>query len=113
MRSEARRAGHSAAYSLLELLAVVTIVGIVAALAIARLSGNSLVGKKNACYVTKGSIELQVQLWHRHKGGWPATNLSDIGADQAYFPEGLPACPVDGSSYAIDGATHRVTGHAH
>ena len=42
-----------------------------------------------------------------------AGNLSDIGANSSYFPDGLPICPVDGSSYSIDTTTLRVNGHTH
>jgi hypothetical protein len=70
-------------------------------------------GKKNACYVTKEEVNLQVQLWYRNKGTWPANNLSDIAADASYFPEGLRPCPVDGSSYTLDATTHKVSGHTH
>ena len=38
---------------------------------------------------------------------------ADIAADPDYFPNGLPACPVDGSSYKLDGGTKRVKDHNH
>ena len=108
-RGRAARRG----FNLLEILAVVAIVGVVAAIAIGRLAGNSATAKKNACYVIKRNVEVQVQLWYRTKAAWPAANLADIGADVVFFPEGLPTCPVDGSSYTIDAAAHQVVGHTH
>ena len=41
--------------------------------------------------------------------------VAELGARgvAAYFPDGLPACPVDASAYALDLTTKRVTGHAH
>jgi general secretion pathway protein G len=99
--------------SLLELLAVIAIVGLLAAIVLVNFRPTSEGANKNACYVTKGEINLQVRLWQRDKGSWPQTNLSDIGADAAYFPAGLPTCPVDGSTYTIDGTTHEVVGHTH
>lgn len=101
------------AYSLLELLASVVILGVIAALAIGRLSGNSLVARKNACYVNKGAIEMQAQLWYRNKGTWPAANLSDIAVDTSYFAEGLPACPVDATAYTFNSSTGKINGHTH
>jgi hypothetical protein len=89
------------------------VVGLLAALSLVNFRPLSQSATKRACYVTKGEVEIQVQLWHRNHGAWPATNLSDIGGDPAYFPEGLPTCPVDGSAYSIDSATHRVVGHTH
>jgi general secretion pathway protein G len=98
--------------SLLELLAVITILGVLAALALARYSQTIESGKREACFVNKAEIELQASLWRRMTGGWPATNLSDIESDVDYFPEGLPSCPVDGTSYTID-TDGRVVGHIH
>lgn len=112
-KGQRRTAVPRGGFNLLELLAVVAIVGVVAAVAIARLAGNSATAKKNACYVIKRNVEVQTQLWYRTKAAWPAANLADIGADLAFFPEGLPTCPVDGSSYTLDAATHRVVGHTH
>ena len=28
-----------------------------------------------------------------------------------YYPDVIPVCPVDGSSYTIDPTTHRVSGY--
>lgn len=101
------------AFTLLELTMVVVILGIIAWVVIPRLSQGSFDCNSNACYVNKVDIEVQVELWHRNKGSWPAQDLSDIGADPVYFPDGPRLCPVDGSGYALDGTTHRVTGHTH
>ena len=100
-------------FSLLELLAAITILGILAAIIVPRFGDNAKKAKKDACSVNKGNIEVQAQLWYRTKGAWPATGLGDIGWNPAYFPEGLPTCPVDGSAYQLDPVTHRLIGHAH
>jgi general secretion pathway protein G len=99
--------------SLLEMLAVVTLMGVLAVIVLPRFTSHSTSAKKNACYVNKGNIEVQCQLWLRQKGTNPAANLSDIGANTTYFPEGLPKCPVDGSSYTITTSNLRVSGHTH
>jgi hypothetical protein len=101
------------ALSLMELMAAVVILAILAALIIPRVSTNSLNGNRYACWSDKGEIELQVRLWYRNKGSYPAANLRDIAADTAYFPQGLPTCPIDGTSYTIDTTTGKVTGHTH
>ena len=100
-------------YSLVELLGVVVILGVLAAVSIPRIMGGAGVSKAQACRVLQGEIELQAQLWYRNQGSWPAANLSDIGADTQYFPQGLPTCPVDGLGYTLDPNAHRVTGHLH
>jgi general secretion pathway protein G len=109
IRKSIRRVGMT----LLEMLAVVTLMGILAIIVVPRFSTHSVEAKKNACFVNKGNIEVQCQLWFRQKGTAPANNLSDIGADKGYFPEGAPKCPVDGSTYTINTSTMRVSGHAH
>ena len=100
-------------FSLLELMAVITILAIVAAYTIPRLGTNNVTAKRNACWTNQGEIELQVQLWRRNKGSYPAADLSNIGADTAYFPQGLPTCPADGTTYTIDTTTGLVVGHTH
>ena len=107
------RRGSRHGLTLLELLAVVLLLGILSAVVIVRFLGPSDTAKRNACYVFQGEIELQAQLWFRNTGTWPDANLTAIGSDPAYFPSGLPLCPVDGSAYTFDPATQRVVGHVH
>ena len=97
---------------MLELIAAIVVLGILSWLTIPRMMGNSSESRKNACYVNKGDIDVQVELWYRNKGTWPDADLSDILADPNYFPDGLPTCPVDGMPYTLDG-DHRVDGHDH
>jgi prepilin-type N-terminal cleavage/methylation domain-containing protein len=101
------------AFSLSELLAVVAILAVLAAYIIPRVATHYEDAKRNTCQANQGEIELQVQLWRRNTGSFPAADLSGIGGDAAYFPEGLPVCPVDGTSYTIDTTTGFVIGHDH
>lgn len=96
------------AFSLLELLAVVTILGIIAVVVIPRISTSSATAKANANLQNKAEINSAVERWYFEKGDWPADDLSDIGADADYFPDGLPTNPVDSSAYSLDSTTHRV-----
>ncbi len=100
------------AFSMIELLAALTIVGIVAVVVIERTGSVRTAGGAAACHASKGDIEVAVQVWRRAHGAFPASNLSDIGADAVYFPGGPPVCPVDGSSYTID-SSGKVVGHTH
>lgn len=99
--------------SLLEMLAVVTLLGILAAIVIPRVSTPGRRAKTTSCQVNKTNIEIQAALWFRRTGAWPSATLADIGADLDYFPEGLPTCPVDGSAYTFDSLTRQVSGHHH
>jgi prepilin-type N-terminal cleavage/methylation domain-containing protein len=98
-------------FSLIELLAVVTILGIIAALVLPRVVTNNDLAKEKACAHNRTEINISVERYYIHNGVWPANDLSDIAADPDYFPEGLPTCPVTGAAYQIDGTTHRLQGH--
>ena len=106
------RSTSRTAFTLTELMAVVAIIAVVAAVIIVRSTAGTSTSKSAACSAIKGDIEVQSELWRHNTGSWPATNLSNIGADLNYFPSGLPVCPVDGSAYTID-ATGRIVGHNH
>ena len=107
-------AGRVRGFSLLELLTVVMILGCLTAVLLVRMGDRADRTAIDACGVHARNIEVQARLWQRNKGTPPAADLSDIGADSAYFPEGLPACPVSGGeAYAFDTASKRVTGHDH
>lgn len=99
------------AFSLMELLAVVTILGIIAALVLPRVSTQTLSAKEKCCYHNRAEINIAVEQYYVLEGSWPADNLSDIGADTAYFPQGVPTCPVSGDAYQLDSTSHRVDGH--
>ena len=99
--------------SLLELLAAVTIIAVIAAAVIPRLGTGGSVAKSEACCVNQEVIQIQSMMWRRERGNWPAADLGDIGNDTDFFPEGLPTCPVDGSAYNIDSATGKVVAHLH
>lgn len=100
------------AFTLLELVCALTIIGILATVGCPRATKGQVEAKSAACQTHCGNIEIQAELWRHNTGAWPATNLSNIGASNAYFPAGLPTCPVDGSAYSINSAG-RVTGHNH
>ena len=95
-------------FSLLELLAVVTILGIIAVVVIPRISVSSGTAKQNADRQNRAEINSAVERWYFEKGVWPKDDLSDIAADSSYFPNGVPKNPIDASSYSLNAATHRV-----
>jgi general secretion pathway protein G len=95
-------------FSLLELLAVVTILGIIAAIIVPRVTVSSATAKQRVSEHHKATINSAVERYYVNTGGWPADNLSDIGADNNYFPDGIPVNPVDSSAYTLNSTTHRV-----
>ncbi len=100
-------------FTLVEILAVVVILGILAAVVVPRVLASSATAKTNSCYQNKAVINTSVEKWYFENGTWPAALLTDIGTDNNYFPDGIPVCPVDSTAYALDTTTNRITGHAH
>jgi prepilin-type N-terminal cleavage/methylation domain-containing protein len=103
-----RNTGNHQGFSLLELLAVVTILGIIAVIVIPHISLSITRDKTKADAQNRVAIESAVERWYFEKGTWPADNLSDIGADTHFFPSGLPTNPTDNSAYSLNPTTHRV-----
>ncbi len=95
-------------FSLMELLAVVTILGIIAAIVIPRVTSSSDTAKAKVNLHNKATINSAIERWYVEKGSWPATNLTDIAADTTYFPSGIPTNPVDNSAYTMNATTKRV-----
>jgi general secretion pathway protein G len=90
--------GMRAAFSLMELLAVVTILGIIAAIVVPRVTISSDAAKAKVNLHNKAQFNAAVERWYIEKGVWLVATLLDIGADVNYFPAGLPTNPVNGSN---------------
>ncbi|MCC9601561.1 type II secretion system GspH family protein [Stieleria sp. JC731] len=103
-RYSSRRRG----FSLLELLAVITILAVIAAVVIPRITASKKSAQQEVNKQNMAEINAAVERWYFEKGSYPKNNLSDIGTDVNYFPEGIPRNPVDNSRYRLDSATHRV-----
>ncbi len=97
-----------AGFSLIELLAVVSVLGIIAAIIVPRVTVSSNTAKTKINSHNKATINAAVERWYIDKSAWPAKSLSDIGADVNYFPGGIPTNPINGSAYTLDPTTHRV-----
>ncbi len=95
-------------FSLIELLAMVTILGIVAAIVVPRLAVSSNTANAKLHNHNKATVNAAVERWYLDKGTWPANDLSDISADVNYFPNGVPTSPIDNSTYTLNPTTHRV-----
>lgn len=105
-----RKVSHNkrTGFSLMELLAVMTILGITAAIIVPRVAVSSDTARQKVNAHNKATINAAVERWYIETGSWPANNLSDIGNDKNYFPDGLPTNPISGSAYTLNSKTHRV-----
>ena len=95
------------AFSLLELLAVITIIGVIAAAIVPRISTSGVEAKKQMCTHRIHEVNKALEQYFVDRGE-PATKvqqLAEIGA----FPDGVPTCPLTGNGYLIDEETDRIT----
>lgn len=104
---------HRKGVTLVTLLIVIVILGALAAIAIPRIITSSNTAKSNACATNINTINTQIELYYVNNDAWP-TDINDVTASTAYFPDGEPTCP-SGGTYTMDDTLHRVscdaTGH--
>jgi general secretion pathway protein G len=102
--------GGRTGLSLLELLMVVTIIGLLASLILPRAAFHTMSAKERVCRRNVLSINQAAERFFLENAAHPST-IADLNTvDQ--FPQGIPACPVDGSAYSLN-AVFRVDGHQH
>ena len=98
---------------MVELMIVVMILGVLAAIAIPRIIGGSVAAKANGCKTNVDLINSQIELYYANTSGWP-TNLQQLTQDTDYFPDGEPICPVTELTYPNPlTANNRVDASAH
>lgn len=101
-----RRAG----FSLLELLAVVTILAIIAVVVIPRIGHSTRTTMIGACSQYKSEINAAVERYYFLEGSLPS--IEELH-DPDYIPDGVPNCPFTKTGYTLDPDTGRVMGHNH
>lgn len=105
MRTRIQKSRKRGGFSLLELLAVVTILGIIAVVVIPRISVSAGTAKENANAQNKAEINSAIERYYFEEGKYP-TKIDDLATD--YFPDGVPTNPVTEKAYTINATTHRV-----
>ena len=104
-----RKTRKNRGFSLLELLAVVTILGIIAAVVIPRISVSASTAKINANAQNIAEINTAVERWYFDKGSYPKTDLSDLAGDPSYLPDGVPANPLaTATTYELDANSRAI-----
>jgi type II secretion system protein G len=102
-------------FTLIEVLLIVVILGIIAAIAIPRLMESKAEAQKQTCRANVANINTAIDKYYFDEGTYP-TALSTILAIQAYFPDGVPKCPSKVASkldYVFTPTTNRATCQNH
>jgi len=94
------------AFTLVELLVTVMVIGALTAIAVPRIANASRTAKINVCKTNVDIMNKQIELHHANTGSWP-NNLKDVTESTDYFPDGPLECPF-GEKYKLDNDTHRI-----
>lgn len=110
------RKHRSKGFTLVELLLVVVILGLLAAVAIPRLAHSGGDAKKNACKSNIALINSQIELYAVNNDGTYPADQAAFGTavinNVDVFPDGTPTCPY-GTAYTYDATSKRVEPHNH
>ena len=96
-------------FTLVEIILVIVIVGILAAIVIPRITYSAHEAKVQACHSNVAALNAQIELFHALQEDWPSTlnNLTDSD-----YVDDVPTCPF-GTSYILNTTSHRVPKHSH
>lgn len=99
-------------FTLVEVILVIIIIGILAAIVIPRITYTTQEAKIAACAANVAALNSQLELYRVLEGACPtaAQGLDQLVTDD-YIDE-VPVCPL-GTAYAYVEATCRVTKHSH
>ncbi|MCP4652265.1 MAG: prepilin-type N-terminal cleavage/methylation domain-containing protein [Candidatus Omnitrophica bacterium] len=98
-------------FTLIEILFVIVVIAILAAIIVPRLTTTQTTAKQNACDANVANINTQLERYYFDTGSWPAAALTQMipTTSYDYFPDGVPVCPVTTSeTYQMNGTTNRV-----
>jgi prepilin-type N-terminal cleavage/methylation domain-containing protein len=99
-------------FTVLEVMLVVILISILAAIVIPRFAVSTKRAKVQSCEMQRAIINKQVESYFFVEATWPLDDMSDIKANNNYFPDGVPTCPVDLTSYVLRPSPyHRISGH--
>jgi len=99
-------------FTLIEVMLVVILISILGAIVIPRFAVSTKKAKVQACEITRSIINKQVETYFFIEATWPIDSLTDIKTNVNYFPDGIPTCPVDLTSYVLVPTPYRrVSGH--
>lgn len=108
MEKEKRTIKKRKGFMLLELIIVVAIIGILAAVAIPNLVGMTDEAKVAKIQSDLSTIGTAMEVYHVKKGGTYPDNLSVLAGDNGYLKE-VPKPPTGAGTYTVVGNKGKVT----
>lgn len=82
-------------FSLVELVVVVLIMGVIAAVAIPKMAGSTQTAKDNSAKSTLAVLRNAVELYYANNGAYPGTDQATFQTALAAYIKGpFPTCPV-------------------
>lgn len=95
------------AFTLVELMIVILVLGALAAIALPRLADRATEAKRGACLTNIATINSQTELYNTDPDntGYPGNLMTDLLDNPLYFPDGPPVCP-SGGDYAYINETN-------
>jgi len=99
-------------FTVLEVMLTVILISILAGIVIPRFAVSTKRAKVQACEMNRAIINKQVESYYFVEATWPIDSMIDIKTNVNYFPDGIPTCPIDQTSYElVPSPNHRVTTH--
>ena len=98
-------------FSLLELLAVTTIIGVIASVVLPRIGESARNAKGKVCLEYKAQINVASEKFFINNG--KTAKVINQLEEEAYYGDKVPMCPVDGRPYKLNPISGRVVGHKH
>lgn len=92
-------------YTLVEIMIVVIIIGILAAIAVPNFLNTRATVQEEACKANLRQLESAIKMYHIDNGSWPAS----LNALTDYMGEVPTACPGDGGNYTYTPGTGAIT----
>ena len=102
MRHKVRKSG----FSLLELLAVITIMGILAVIVIPRIGNSTDQAKQNGALQYRRDLNSALERYYFDRGSFP-NDLDELHTE-GYYDVPIPLNPVTNQPFELDPATGRV-----
>ena len=111
---QARSSSTSKGFTLLEMLIVVTIIGVLAAVVIPRFSISTGQAKENANASLLQTINSQLELFYFTEGVYPTAMTNDgwtgtVSSYTDYWPDGVPINDVYENPITYDAASGRAS----